>query len=84
MGHVERLSIIKQNHEALEVAQEPEKTWLEDFGNMIAQKMDILEGRMTSMSSVVLVLQNEKGETARDELESIAMDIPEKTEQVLT
>ncbi|KAH9310900.1 hypothetical protein KI387_025935, partial [Taxus chinensis] len=46
--------------------------------------MDLLEGRMTSMSSVVLVLQNEKGEIARDELESIAVDIPEKVEQALT
>ncbi|KAH9295699.1 hypothetical protein KI387_039287, partial [Taxus chinensis] len=70
--------------EALTAAQEPHKTQLEELGKLIVQKMDLLEGRMTSMSSVVLVLQNEKGEIARDELESIAVDIPEKVEQALT
>ncbi|KAH9301193.1 hypothetical protein KI387_012776, partial [Taxus chinensis] len=65
-------------HEALGAAQDPHKTHLEELGKLIAQKMDLLEGRMTSISSVVLVLQNEKGEITRDELESIAVDIPEK------
>ena len=46
--------------------------------------MDLLEGRMTSIFSVVLVLKNEKGEIMRDELESIVVDILEKEEQALT
>ncbi|KAH9331145.1 hypothetical protein KI387_003253, partial [Taxus chinensis] len=47
-------------------------------------KMDLLEGRMTAMSNIVFVLQNEKGEIVRDELESIVVDIPEKVEEELT
>ncbi|KAH9292192.1 hypothetical protein KI387_042618, partial [Taxus chinensis] len=83
LGHAERLSMVKQKREALVVAQEPHKTQLEELGKLIAQKMDLLEGRMTAMSSIVLVLQNEKGEIVRDELESIAVDIPEKVEEAL-
>ncbi|KAH9302231.1 hypothetical protein KI387_013814, partial [Taxus chinensis] len=71
-------------HEALVAAQEPHKTQLEELGKLIEHKMDILEGIMTSMSSLVLVLQNKNGEIARDELESIVVDIPEKAEQALT
>ena len=83
LGRAERFSMVKQKHEALVAAQELHKTWLEELGKLITQKMDLLEGRMTSVSSVVLLLQNEKGEITRDELESIIVDIPEKVEQAL-
>ncbi|KAH9311777.1 hypothetical protein KI387_026812, partial [Taxus chinensis] len=84
LGHVERFSMVKQKHEALVASQELHKTQLEELGKLITQKMELLEERMTSMSSFVLVLQNEKGNIVRDELESTAVDIPEKVEQALT
>ncbi|KAH9297984.1 hypothetical protein KI387_029666, partial [Taxus chinensis] len=67
--------------ETLVAAQESHKSRREEIGKLIVQKMDLLERIITSMSNVVLVLQNEKGEIARDELESITLDILEKVEQ---
>ncbi|KAH9287506.1 hypothetical protein KI387_031623, partial [Taxus chinensis] len=54
LGHAKQLSLIKKNHEAFTVAQEPHKERLDELGKLIAQKIDLLEGRMTSMSSIVL------------------------------
>ncbi|KAH9307405.1 hypothetical protein KI387_035316, partial [Taxus chinensis] len=84
LGCAERLLMVKNKHKALPTAPKPHKTRLEELGKLIVQKMDLLEGRMTAMSSIVLVLQNEKGEIVRDELESIVVDIPKKLEEALT
>ncbi|KAH9312162.1 hypothetical protein KI387_027197 [Taxus chinensis] len=77
LGHAERLTLVKQKHEALAAAQEPHKERLDELGKLITQNMDALEGKHTAMSSIMLVLQNEKGEVTQDELESIIVDIPE-------
>ncbi|KAH9325501.1 hypothetical protein KI387_005679, partial [Taxus chinensis] len=53
---------------------------MDELWKLITQKMDLLEGRMIGMSNILLVLHNEKGDIARDELESITVDIPEKVE----
>ncbi|KAH9310920.1 hypothetical protein KI387_025955 [Taxus chinensis] len=46
--------------------------------------MDLLEGRISAMDNIMLVLHNEKGEISQDELESIPVNIPEKTEVTLS
>ncbi|KAH9297020.1 hypothetical protein KI387_028702, partial [Taxus chinensis] len=78
-----RSALVKKKREALAVEKHPHKERLDELGNLIAQKMDLIERRMFGMANIVLVLQNEKGEMNQDELESISTDIPEKTCNVL-
>ncbi|KAH9313085.1 hypothetical protein KI387_028120, partial [Taxus chinensis] len=83
LGCVEILELVKKKCEALAAAQEPHKNRLDELGKLIAQKIDLLEGIMTTMSNIMLVVQNEKGEISQDELESIAVNISEKEKAVL-
>ncbi|KAH9290899.1 hypothetical protein KI387_035016, partial [Taxus chinensis] len=84
LGCVERLAVVKQKCEALAVAQEPHKNRLDELGKLIAQKMDLLEGIMSAMANIMLLLQNEKGDIVQDELESIAVNILEKAQATLS
>ncbi|KAH9303268.1 hypothetical protein KI387_014851, partial [Taxus chinensis] len=63
--------------------QEPHKERFDELGKFIAQRMDVLEGTHTSMSSVMLIIEIEQGESAQDELESITVDIADQTEKEL-
>ncbi|KAH9317073.1 hypothetical protein KI387_018842, partial [Taxus chinensis] len=78
-SHTECLSLVKQKREALVAAQAPHKERLEELGKLISQRMDVLEGVQTSMSSIMLVIQNEKGELSMEELQSIIADVPKTT-----
>ncbi|KAH9296914.1 hypothetical protein KI387_028596, partial [Taxus chinensis] len=54
LGRIEWLALVKKKREALTATQEPHRERLDELGKLIAQKMDLLEGRMTGMSSIVL------------------------------
>ncbi|KAH9311001.1 hypothetical protein KI387_026036, partial [Taxus chinensis] len=83
LGGAERLEVLNQKCEALVVAQDPHKKRLDELGNIIEKKMDLLEGRMYTMGNIMLALQNEKREITQDELESIVVNILEKVETAL-
>ncbi|KAH9287977.1 hypothetical protein KI387_032094, partial [Taxus chinensis] len=53
LGHVERLTLVKQKCEALAATQEPHKNRLDELGKLIAQKMDLLEGRISAMANIM-------------------------------
>ncbi|KAH9326777.1 hypothetical protein KI387_006955, partial [Taxus chinensis] len=51
----ERLKLVKIKREALAAAHDPHKERIDEVGNIIVEKMDILVGMMSVMANVVWV-----------------------------
>ncbi|KAH9287917.1 hypothetical protein KI387_032034, partial [Taxus chinensis] len=84
LGWAEISTVMKQKYKALATAQQPHKERLDEFGKLIARSMDVLEEAHNSISTIMLVLKNEKGDVTQDELESIVVGTPEKVGKALT
>ncbi|KAH9324854.1 hypothetical protein KI387_005032, partial [Taxus chinensis] len=84
LGHMERLTLIAGKHDALLIAQDPHKEKIKDIGKSLAQKMDVMDGMVSSLSNVLRILQNEGENMKLDEMEVVLVDILDKTNNALS
>ncbi|KAH9321281.1 hypothetical protein KI387_015920, partial [Taxus chinensis] len=76
--------LVETNRNALEAAKILHKERIKDIGKVIAEKMDVMEGMVSSMANILRILHNEGGKMTLDELDAVVVDIIDKTNKALS